>query len=86
VAELKPGDVRLFKEGYGASLAVAIGVWAKRDGKHIRIDITGLGGHTTVSNRPGMRYHRTLFRNLRRFLIKNGQWPFGDEGEETEQQ
>ncbi len=85
MAEMKPGDVRVLKKGDGNSLAVAIGVWARQDGKHIRIDITGLGGHTTVSNRPGKRYHRTLFRNLRRFLIENDQWQFGDAGAETEE-
>ena len=83
--DMKPGDFRIFNKGRGTSLAVAIGVFAKRERSFLRIDLTGLGGHTTVSNnQKSVRYHRTLFRDLRRFLIKHGQWQFGDEGAETE--
>jgi hypothetical protein len=85
MAEMKPGDQRVFKQGQGKSVVLAIGVWAKRDGKHLRIDVTGAGTHTTVSNNPeSVRYHRTLFRNLRMVLVKNGCWQFGREGSETE--
>ncbi len=42
--------------------------------------------HTTVTNdRSSERYHRTLFRDLRRTLIREQCWEFGDEGVETEQ-
>lgn len=83
MAEMKPGDVRVFNGG--KALVVAMGIWVKRDRDHLRIDITGFGGHTTITNNPASaRYHRTLFRNLRRILITEGVWQFGDEGAETE--
>jgi hypothetical protein len=69
MAEMKPGDVRVFNGG--KALAVAIGLWAKRERDHLRIDITGFGGHTTISNNPASeRYHL---------------WQFGQEGAETEE-
>jgi hypothetical protein len=82
--EMKPGDVRVF--GGRKALVVAVGVWAKRDKNHLRIDVTGFGGHTTISNNPASeRYHRTLFRNMRRIMIDQGVWEFGEEGAETEE-
>jgi hypothetical protein len=40
---------------------------------------------TTVTNNPDSeRYHRTLFRDLRRTLLRAQCWYFGDEGGETE--
>jgi hypothetical protein len=82
--KMKPGDVRVFNPR--GSVVLAIGLFAKRQGKYLRIDITGSGKHTTVENNPSSeRYHRTLFRNLRRQLIENGCWPFGEEGSETEE-
>jgi len=84
MAEMKPGDVRAFDGG--RALVVAVGIWAKRERDHLRIDITGLGGHTTITNNQNSeRYHRTLFRDLRRIMIKNNVWQFGDEGAETEE-
>lgn len=81
--DMKPGDVRTFKR---RAVVLAVGLWAKRRGRHLRIDITGTGGHTTIENNPASeRYHRTLFRDFRRVLIENGRWPFGDEGAETEE-
>lgn len=83
--EMKPGDVRVFRGGQAVVLAA--GIWAKRAGKKwIRIDITGTKNlHTTVTNDPSSdRYHRTLFRDLRRILLARGCWSFGAEGEETE--
>src|SRR4030065_2332749 len=82
---VKPGDVRIFDKGE-KSLVVAIGVWAKRQGTAIHIHITGPEYfHTTVTNQKGSeRYHRTLFRNLRRLLIMGDRYPFGDEGAENE--
>jgi len=84
VDDMRPGAVRVFtKKG---SLVLAIGVWPKRRGKQLHIDITGTKTfHTTVTNdEDSDRYHRTLFRDLRRVLIANDCWPFGDEGSETE--
>lgn len=48
--------------------------------------MTGPGdSHTTVTNNPGSeRYHRTLFRDLRRTLLREQCWEFGEEGIETE--
>ena len=43
MAEMKPGDVRVFKGG--KALAVTVGIWAKREREHLRIDITGFSGH-----------------------------------------
>jgi len=84
MAEMKPGDVRAFDGG--RALVVAVGIWAKRDREHLRIDITGFGGHTTITNNPeSERYRRTLFRNLRRIMIENGVWGFGEEGAEMEE-
>ena len=85
--DMKPGDLRTFRRGNGEAVVLAIGIWAGREGKNrIRIDITGTKDfHTTVTNDPeSERYHRTLFRNLRRVLIANGCWPFRDQGAETE--
>lgn len=85
--DMKPGDVRTFKKGGGEAVVLAVGIWAGREGKNrLRIDITGTKNfHTTVSNdRDSERYHRTLFRDLRRVLITKGCWPYGDEGSETE--
>ena len=83
--EMKPGDIRTFRQGEGEAVVVAIGVWPERQGKTIHIHITGIQGHTTVTNsRDSERYHRTLFRDLRRVLIANNCWPFGEDGAETE--
>jgi glycine/D-amino acid oxidase-like deaminating enzyme len=86
-SEMKPGDVRLFKKGNGNAVVLAAGLWAEKRGKQLHIHITGTKTfHTTVTNDPDSeRYHRTLFRDLRRLLLKNDCWPFGDEGAETEQ-
>lgn len=64
-----------------------MGIWPKRRGKQLHIDITGTKNfHTTVTNdNDSDRYHRTLFRNLRRVLVEHDCWPFGDEASETEE-
>jgi hypothetical protein len=84
---MNPGDTRNFKRGKGTAVVLGIGIWAARRGKQLHIDITGAGGsHTTVTNdKNSARYHRTLFRDLRRVLVANGCWPFGEEGGETEE-
>lgn len=72
----------------GSAVAIGLGVWAERrsENQPIQIHMTGpLNMHTTVNNNPASeRYHRTLFRDLRRILVTNGAWQFGDEGAETE--
>jgi len=82
---MSPGDVRTFKRGEGNAVVVGHGLWAARQGKWIHIHLTGPDdSHTTVTNNPdSVRFHRTLFRDLRRTLINQNCWPFGDEGAET---
>jgi len=84
--KMTPGDTRQFKEGKGKSMVLALGIWAKRQGNNIHIHLSGAEKfHVTVTNDPeSERYHRTLFRNLRKVLIAHEKWPFGDEGKETE--
>ena len=81
-----PGDVCTFKGG--RAIAATFGIWAAKNGKWIRIHMTGDGinfSNTSVYNNLGsIRYHRTLFRNLRRLLIVYGKRPFGEEGSEME--
>ena len=85
---MNPGQTRTFKRGNGNAVVLAVGLWAERktsDGP-IHIHIAGTGsGHTTVTNSPDSeRYHRTLFRDLRRVLVQHKCWPYGDGGAETE--
>lgn len=86
---MKPGDIRTFKKGNGNAAVLAIGVWAERPTKAgpIHIHMTGTQKfHTTVTNQPDSeRYHRTLFRDLRRLLVEENCWPYGEEGAETEE-
>jgi hypothetical protein len=82
---MSPGDVRTFKRGDGNAVVVGHGLWAERQGAWIHIHLTGPDdSHTTVTNNPkSVRFHRTLFRDLRRTLINQNCWPFGEEGSET---
>lgn len=67
---------------------LALGVWADKDKTGwIRIDLTrSRDFHTMVTNDPDSeRFHRTLFRDLRRVLIAENCGRFGDEGAETEE-
>jgi hypothetical protein len=85
LGELKPGAIEVSQPG--KAIYLGIGVWAKKnDAGRIHIHITGGERfHITVTNqRESARYHRVLFRNLRRRLVENGAWPFGQEGSETE--
>ena len=83
---IQPGDGKSIVNDVTAALK--LGVWAEKHGAVIEIHLTGDGelfSHTTVNNNPASpRYHRTMFRNLRRLLIANDKWPFGSEGMETE--
>ena len=84
---MKPGEVRVFQQGSRRALVLSVGLWANRrkTGGPIHIHITGTPRfHTTVTNQAGERYHRTLFRDLRRLLLANNRWPYGNEGAETE--
>ena len=79
---MNPGDVRTFKKGKQLALVVALGVWAERsgEGRPIHIHLTGpYPFHTTVTNQKGsVRYHRTLFRNLKQVLVAHSRWPFSE--------
>ena len=80
---MKPSDERTFEKGNGNAVVLAVGVWAARDGIYLRIDMTGDGTQTTVTNRPGLlRNHQILFRDLRKMLMANGCWEFCDGGAE----
>ena len=82
---MKPVDQRTFGNGNGNAVVSAVGLWAAHDGIHLRIDMTGAGTHTTVTNRPGsVRDHRIRFWDLREMLMANGCWVFGDEGAEAQ--
>ena len=85
---MNPGDIRLFKKGMGNAVVLAVGVWAQRERKDgpIQIHITGTSNfHTTVTNsEKSERFHRTLFRDLRRLLVENNCWAYGEDGSETE--
>ena len=66
------------------AVVAGVGMWAERQGQWISIHLTG-PCRTTVTNNPDSeRYHRTLFRDLRRTLMHEGCWQFGPEGKETE--
>ncbi len=86
---MQPGDIREFEQGKNRALVISIGVWAERSRPKgpIHIHMTGTQQfHSTVTNQLGSeRYHRTLFRNLRRLLVEHGRWQFGKEGVETEE-
>jgi hypothetical protein len=82
--DMRPGDVRVFRNR--GSAVLAIGIWPKRRGRQLHIDITGPKEffHTTITNDPNSdRYRRTLFRDLRRVLVEADCWPYGEEGAET---
>jgi hypothetical protein len=83
-----PGDSKAIE--HNSAFTLTLGVWVEKHGTVIEIHLTGDGelfSHTTVNNNPASpRYHRTLFRNLRRILIENGKWPYDNEGVETEEE
>jgi hypothetical protein len=82
---MKPGDERTFRKSNGNAVVLAVGLWAARDGMHLRIDMTGADTHTTVTNGPGSAgNHRILFRDLRKVLMANGCWEFSDEVAEAQ--
>lgn len=81
---MSPGDVRTFKHGDGNAVVAGVGLWAEKHGQWIEIHLTG-PCRTTVTNNPeSVRYHRTLFRDLRTTLIRERCWSFGEEGAEVE--
>ncbi len=82
---ISPGDVRTFKHGNGNAVVVGLCLWAEKQGDWIHIHLTGPDNtHTTVTNNPkSVRFHRTLFRNLRNTLVRENCWAFGEEGSEV---
>jgi len=81
---MSPGDIRTFKHGDGKAVVAGVGLWAEKHGEWIEIHLTG-PCRTTVTNNPdSVRYHQTLFRDLRMTLIRERCWSFGDEGAEVE--
>jgi hypothetical protein len=85
---MNPGDVRTIQQGNGNAAVLGVGLWAEKHNTWIQIHVTGVDGvDATVSNNPeSVRYHRMLFRDLRRALLEQDCWPFGDEGRETEEE
>ena len=69
-------------------MVAAFGFWAEENGDwidiHLTCDYSNFANTTVTNNKNSERYHRTLFRNLRRLLISEGKWPYGDKGKETE--
>jgi hypothetical protein len=77
---MKPDDQGTFTNGNGNEVVLAVGLWAARDGIHLRIDTTGADPHTIVANgSSSVSSHRILFGDLRKVLMANGCWD-GDEG------
>ncbi len=75
MSDVRPGDVHVFKKGEGKAVAATFGLWAEQRNEWIEIHLAGCGGNTTVNNQPkSQRYHRTLFRNLRRLIVEHGVW------------
>jgi len=82
---MEPDDRTICSKGDGNAVVSAVGLWVARDGIHLRIDTTGDGSPATATNRPSsVRDHRILFRDLRRMLMANGCWAFGDEGADAQ--
>lgn len=81
---MKPGEQREFSKGNGDAVVSAVGLRVARDGIYLRVDMTGEGGHTAVTEGAGAKNHPILFRDLRRMLIANGCWGVGSEGAEAQ--
>lgn len=69
---MEAGERRTFEKGDGNAVVSAVGLWAARDGIHLRIDTTD----------DGVRDHRILFRDLREVLMADGCWECEDEDAE----
>lgn len=86
--DFKPGMTRVpVGKKHAKTVYACFGVFASKNeaGRiHIRVTAGDFGISTVTNHRESERYHRTLFRNLRRILIAEGSWPYGTEGEETE--
>ena len=72
---MESGEQRTFENGNGDAVVSAVGLRASRDGIYLRIDMTGDGADTAVTEGAGD--HRILFRDLRKMLIANGCWEVG---------
>ena len=76
------GEVRKAANGR-RSVYAQIGLWAEKHGDWIQIHISG-PSRTWVTNNPAsVRFHATLFRDLRKTLVGEDCWPFGEEGAEA---
>jgi hypothetical protein len=76
---MKLDDQRASSNRNGNAVVSAVGLWAARDGIHLRIDTTE-DAHTTGTNGAGsVGDHRILFRDLRKVLMADGCWESGDE-------
>ena len=80
---MQPGDVREYKGK--KAIAAAFGIWAEKDKTgYIHIHMTGDNKnfkHVTVCNnsKSKSRYHKVLFRDLRKLLIAYNKWPYQGE-------
>lgn len=83
---MNPSDQKTFWTGDGNAVVLEVGLWAACDGVRVRVDMTGDGTPTTITNRPGaVGKHRILFRDVRRMLLVNGCWISGDEGADVQE-
>ena len=79
--ELRQGAIHVG----GKSVVLGVGIWPSKDQRgviHIKI-ATGDEICTVTNDERSERYHRKLFYMLRDVLLKQGVWPYGDEGAET---
>lgn len=82
---MKPCDSRTSGTGDNNAVVLAVGLWAARDGIHLRIDTTGADPHATVKHGAGsVRGHRILLGDLRKALMAEGCWASGEEGAEVQ--
>jgi hypothetical protein len=67
-----------------ASIAVPVRLWARKRGDWIQIRLVAPGQPPVwITNDPlSRRYHRILFRNLRKTLLEHGAWPSDDKPSE----
>lgn len=79
---MRPEDSKTDAMGEEDAIVSAVGLWAARDGIHLRIDTTTEdGAHSPAADgRSSARDHRILFRDLRQVLMAEGCWACGEEG------
>lgn len=84
---LQPGDVRTFQPTRGSITVAGLTLWTEPQGPWVLIHMSEEGCPlSTVTNNPESdRYNRALFRDLRRSLLQQDLWPYGEQGAETEE-